>query len=284
MAPDSRDDVKFETDVATSRLARPGLIEFGAKSRGVRPTQTAEIVSRPRPGRNVLQFARLVHVRRRSRSRSDNSIPFEWDHDAPFDEVDGGGSGGGSGGVAADKPSTITPSEADIFKSIFDEIAQGRMPSAKKRPATSETTPRAASEPSSSQAATTGMARSIVEQARVMEFRDKFLRRYPASLRTAAQVALGLYEQEPTPGSDEQSKMVELDEADKAKWEERARFERLRTEERERVDGLMGACDTDAALWRVMEAEVFSLPARLGILPLPKTQAKARNRTSAPAP
>jgi hypothetical protein len=59
--------------------------------------------------------------------------------------------------------------------------------------------------------------------------------------------------------------MLELDEADQAKWEERAKYERARIEERERVDGLMKACNTDSELWKVMEREVFSLPAKLGI-------------------
>ena len=107
-----------------------------------------------------------------------------------------------------------------------------------------------------------GMARSIVEQARLTDFRDKFLGRYPQSLRNAAQMALGLYELDP---SDAPSQMVEFDEADRAKWEERQRYEEARMAERERVDGLMDACELDSHLWAVMEEEVFSLPAKLGI-------------------
>ncbi|KAG6008279.1 hypothetical protein E4U21_004741 [Claviceps maximensis] len=242
-----------------------------------RTIQRALRAARTLRTQNALQFARLVHVPRRSKPRKlDNSIPFEWDSDTPYDVVD-------NGVAAADKPSTITPSEAEIFKGIFDEIAQGRMPLAKKRPTTttSETAPQWTSDSPSSQQATAGMARSIVEQARVTEFREKFLRRYPSSLRTAAQVALGLYELEPNLNSGEDSKVMELDEADKAKWEERAKYERLRTEERERVDALMTACDTDVALWHVMEAEVFPLPARLGILQ-PSMVAKRRKRTLTP--
>ncbi|QPG95446.1 hypothetical protein C2857_000693 [Epichloe festucae Fl1] len=208
--------------------------------------------------RNVVQFARSAHVppRRSKPRKQDNSIPFEWDHDTPLDDV----------GNAADKQSTITPSEAEVFKGIFDDIAQGRMPSARKRPAPSGTTPHlhVSSVPSSKEQAP-GMARSIVEQARVTEFRDKILRRYPPSLRHAAQVALGLYELEPKSNNGAASKMMELDEAYRARREERTKYEGARTEERERVDALMEACDTDAALWRVMETEVFSLPARLGI-------------------
>ncbi|POR31102.1 Uncharacterized protein TPAR_08708 [Tolypocladium paradoxum] len=212
----------------------------------------------------VLALSRHAHASRKSRSpKHDNAIPFEWDHDGAQDEL-------------ADVPgqqSTITPSEAEVFKGIFDEIAQGRMPASKKRPSPADGTVQSvAASPadspeahvSSSLGQSNGMARSIVEQARVTEFRDKFLRRYPQSLRNAAQVALGLYELEP--GTSGQSQMLELDEADEKKWEERARYDRARVEERERVDALMKGCDTDAALWQVMEKEVFSLPEKLGIV------------------
>lgn len=223
---------------------------------------------------------------RRSKPRKqDNSIPFEWDHDTPLEEV----------GDAADKQSTITPSEAEVFKGIFDDIAQGRMPSARKRPAPSGSTPHVWSAPSSKEQPPPGMARSIVEQARVTEFRDKILRRYPSSLRHAAQVALGLYELEPKSNNGAASKMMELDEAYRARLEERAKYEVARTEERERVDALMEACDTDVALWRVMETEVFSLPARLGIVQGAKRkgktgetgktgQRKSATETNAPPP
>ncbi|KAK9438193.1 hypothetical protein VB005_09201 [Metarhizium brunneum] len=199
----------------------------------------------------VTQFIRLAHAPARTKSRRrDNFIPFEWDHDTPYEEM----------ANVPGQQSTITPSEAEIFKGIFDDIAQGKMPVAKNRPTPSEGTQ---IQSENSQESKPGMARSIVEQARVMEFREKFLGRYPPSLRNAAQVALGLYELEPSDSS--ASEMVELEEADQAKWEERARYERARVEERERVDGLMKACTTDGELWAVMEKEVFSLPAKLGI-------------------
>ena len=204
--------------------------------------------------KGVVQLARYAHTASRGKGRpqQDNSIPFEWDHDTQYEEL----------GDAVPQTSTITPSEAEIFKGIFDEISQGRMPSGKKRSAPSQGVSGLLSE-STPQDQAPGMARSIVEQARVMEFRDKILRRYPPSLRNAAQIALGLYELEPN--SSTSSHMMELDEADQAKWEERSRYERARVKERERVDALMQACRTDADLWRVMEQEVFSLPARLGI-------------------
>jgi len=203
----------------------------------------------------LLGAIRHAHSVRRGRiPKNDNSIPFEWDNELQEELGDVPG-----------QSSTITPSEAEVFKGIFDEIAQGRMPASKKRPSPEATPGQIWPTHGPDADYSNGMARSIVEQARVTEFRDKFLRRYPQSLRNAAQVALGLYELEPG-GSSESSRMLELDEADEAKWEERARYDRIRVEERERVDALMRDCETDAELWHVMEREVFSLPEKLGIV------------------
>ena len=229
-------------------------------------TRTLQRAIRIQP---VTQFIRLAHTPGKPKARrQDNSIPFEWDHDPPYEEM-------------ADAPgqqSTITPSEAEVFKGIFDEIAQGKMASSRKRPAPVEGASQLPTE--TFEEAKSGMARSIVEQARVMEFREKFLRRYPSSLRNAAQVALGLYELEPSDSA--ASQMMELDEADQAKWEERAKYERARVEERERVDALMKACQTDAELWKVMEKEVFSLPARLGITQGKESTSKKNKRVVKP--
>ncbi|KYK62116.1 hypothetical protein DCS_03263 [Drechmeria coniospora] len=210
------------------------------------------------------------HVHAGSRKR-DNSIPFEWDPDFPQDEL-------------LEQQSTITPSEAEVFKGIFDEIAQGHMPAVKKRPSAGASTQPASTNSTPSPTPTpTGMARSIVEQARITEFREKFLRKYPKSLRNAAQVALGLYELEPVGAAGRQ--MLQLDEADEEKWRERARYDRIRAEERERVDALMNGCHTDLALWQVMERDVFSLPEKLGIAPsaVPPPKGKGSKRGKAKA-
>ncbi|QUC23503.1 uncharacterized protein UV8b_07744 [Ustilaginoidea virens] len=226
----------------------------------------------------LLPSARLAHVLRRGRHRKpDNAIPFVWDHASPYDEAEG----------APARESTITPSEAEIFRSIFDEIAQGRMPSAARKQQQQQQQQQLAAaaqgpgRASGEEALFAGVqkprvARSIVEQARVMEFRDRILRRYPPSLRSAAHVALGLYDSEP--GGEKGRGVVELDEANYSTWEERARYERARLRERERVDALMKACATDAELWRVMDEEVFSLPAKLGIEQRQAATAGSRGR------
>ncbi|KAH6609141.1 hypothetical protein Trco_002487 [Trichoderma cornu-damae] len=175
-------------------------------------------------------------------------------------------------GSSSDRASTITPSEAQIFKGIFHEIAQGKMPPAKRRvplqrvrdgfqnlgdaPATN------------SEKDGPGSARSLGEKARITEFRQKFLRRYPRSLQDAAQIALGLYEirpQDSDSDSGQEAQMMEMGGADEATWAERTDRELARSEECERVESLMKECKTDAELWRVMEKEVFSLPEKLHI-------------------
>lgn len=200
---------------------------------------------------------RLAHSS--SRARADNNIPFHWDQEDSLDFID----------EAPAAPSTITPSEAEIFKGIFDDIAQGKVPSPKRPESTKENLNENKSIPGSTFPTSQPgiMARSIVEQARVNDFREKILTRYPKSLRNAAQVALGLYEHEPAQQGS--GPLQGLDNVDEEKREERARYDRARATERQRVDGLMARCATDAALWKLMEKEVFSLPGKLGITDKP---------------
>lgn len=212
-------------------------------------------------------FLRLAHYDhgapgRRRPAKRDVSIPFEM--------------GSGNNEDIIQQDSTITPNEAEIFKGIFDEIAQGRMPAARKRPLETAGTP---TSPTQMQSEDT-VARSIVEQARVTEFRDKFLRRYPTSLRIAAQKALGLFELDvEEPGS---QSMMELDESSNKLWEERLKYDRARNEEKERVDALMQECKTDHELWQFLEAEVFSLPRRLGIAEPEAAKKKGRKKAAIP--
>jgi hypothetical protein len=190
------------------------------------------------------------------RARQDQSIPFDWDHGRPGDAADDVGV----------QNSTITPSEAEIFKGIFDEIAQGKVSAEKKHP------PRASQ--FSADGYQSALAPSLGDQARVKDFRDKFLQRYPQSLRNAAQVALGLYE--PETGNTDESAVHQLDEADAQIWAEKAQYDRIRTEERDRVCGRMNSCETDVALWDVMEQEVFSLPEKLGIAEKKKKKGRSK--------
>ncbi|KAM0257026.1 hypothetical protein ACHAQJ_004621 [Trichoderma viride] len=201
-----------------------------------------------------LTFARLAHSARRPKQPVDNAIPFQWE--SREDQELGSSESG--------RISTITPSEAQIFKGIFSEIAEGKMPPVKRRSPIQQNLTDAPT--TSSERDGPSSARSQAEKARITEFRDKFLSRYPQSLQNAAQVALGLYEVKPQDSdSGQEAQMVELEGADETTWAERTERELARSEECERVESLMKQCKTDAELWSVMEKEVFSLPEKLHI-------------------
>lgn len=145
------------------------------------------------------------------------------------------------------KQLTLSPQEASIFKNIFEEIAEGKMPnnSASQRPGR----PGKAEGPP-----------NFIEHAQMTEFRDKYLERFPSSLKRAAERAMGLFAQNPS--KDQEAAMTQ---ADRELWAERQRYQKIMVEENLRVKKLMNACLSDLELWKVMEAEVFSLPVRLGI-------------------
>lgn len=212
----------------------------------------------------ALTSARLMHSTRRPKKIVDNAIPFQWESKED-QELEGGN---------PEQISTITPSEAQIFKKIFSEIAEGKMPPVKSRtPAQQSVTDAPAI---SGERDGSGSARAVVEKARISDFREKFLSRYPKSLQNAAQVALGLYEVKPRDSeSTQEAQMIELDGADEATWAERTERELARSQECERVESLMKQCKTDAELWSVMEKEVFSLPEKLHIAQTKRTAKRA---------
>ncbi|VUC24400.1 unnamed protein product [Clonostachys rosea] len=223
--------------------------------------------------------SRSYASKRHLRSSNDASIPFDWTNIPPPEEDRPLGSSGHLGGSEKDeKPSTITPSEAHIFKKIFDEIAQGKMPRARAKrptPSTEYASPKEDLEGLEVSSADAN-SRSIVVQARMADFRERVLSRFPQSLREAAQLALGLFELK------DGAEVIETETTEQK--EERSRFEQLRKEEKSRVYALMKACNTDAELWKVMEKEVFSLPEELGIATLVvKKQPTRRGRKSSKA-
>ncbi|KAH7129400.1 hypothetical protein B0J13DRAFT_563979 [Dactylonectria estremocensis] len=193
-------------------------------------------------------------------NKADRSIPFEWDNEELAKEHE-------STAEADAAPSTITPSEVDVFKGIFDEIAQGRMPRPKIRPEFPDLRADQRRRGLSDGAESGVMASSIVDQARDSKASDQFLQRYPQSLQTAAKVALGKFEL--APNRPRLNDMIGLDEAEAKQMAEWKRYGEIRNQERERVDALMKACRNDVELWHVMEREVFSLPFRLGIAQAP---------------
>ncbi|RTE84145.1 hypothetical protein BHE90_001213 [Fusarium euwallaceae] len=231
-------------------------------------TRTLQFACRRPVSLLVAQKAGIITKNRRSK-RPDNSIPFQWDDEEQA-----------ASHVTPEQEGTLTPTESEIFKSIFDEIAQGRLPKAKKRPEDAEE--QAEQTPEKPARKTFGKEPSegsLVDQARSAQS-DTFLKQFPASLQHAAETALGLFKLQPA-----RPKLRDLPELDKAEAKQMAvwaRYQKIREEEIQRVEALMKACVTDAELWEVMEDEVFSLPYKLGIgfsdeTPI-KTQKKAAKR------
>ncbi|KAL6808487.1 hypothetical protein J3E69DRAFT_351500 [Trichoderma sp. SZMC 28015] len=220
----------------------------------------------------ALNLVRLAHSARRVKRPADNAIPFQWE--SGDQEL---------ANIEAERVSTITPSEAQIFKGIFHEIAEGKMPPAKRRSPIrhlQDGLQNLSDASMSSEKDSPGSARSLEEKARITDFRERFLSRYPRSLQNAAQVALGLYEVKPRDSdSGRDAQMMELDGADEATWAERAERELARSEECERVETLMKECKTDAELWSVMEKEVFSLPEKLHIAQAKRSDASKGRKT-----
>lgn len=177
----------------------------------------------------------------------DSSIPFARDSEALLarQSADPG------------KRSSITPHEASVFKDIFQEIALDRLPRARRG--------------ASRNPASEGATQSIFEQVGVPGLREDVLMRYPPALRDAAMEALSMYQLQPAANARHQEAR-ELDELEaKRRLKICAQNNRMRQAERSRIASLFEGCDSDVALWKVMEDEIFSLPKDLGILRSSKT-------------
>lgn len=218
----------------------------------------------------------------RNDSSDMDSIPFDWGAEGKPDLSTWEEETWSEEDEVADGPksltpnSTITPTEAYAFRRIFDEISSGKMPKPKKwRPNDSaadmsmdisldmtQSSLEAPDQPSRS---------SVVEQARMADFRSNVLSRFPEDVRNAAHLALGIYETKS--GSD-----LDVQEETKEQREERLQYEREREDEKARIELLMTGSDSDFQLWKVMEAEVFSLPQKLGILEEEPTPTKKGSR------
>ncbi|KAL6866404.1 hypothetical protein ACO1O0_002512 [Amphichorda felina] len=236
-------------------------------------TRTIQRAWRCRP---AIPFARLAHSKGGSNdNHGSEAVPFDWEGQEPPKEYRQGSSKKfysdlSHESLKKDQRVTLSPTEAQIFKRIFDEIAEGKMPVAKSLH-------KQDSDADGRFPWQTGQARSLVEHARMSEFRDKYLARSPPSLRKAANKALGMFELAPS-----ESAMEEMSEEDKQLWAERLRYRQMRADEKKRVEGLMRACRTDFALWELMGKEVFSIPERLGLRPKPAAPApKRRGRKAA---
>lgn len=218
---------------------RPNFLPF------LYQTRTLQLVCRRPPTFLYAQKATFAIRSNTSRRVSpDDSIPFEFDEEEQAAEHEAPAEG------------TLTPTETEIFKGIFDDISQGRLPKNRKRPQSADSVTDALKN-----------LRDAAEKTRsdsTTQFSAEMLKRYPTSLRAAAQTAFGMFEL--APARPKLREMTELDEEEAKQMAEWSRYEKVRAQEKERVHSLMKACKTDVELWKVMEKEVFSLPVRLGIV------------------
>ncbi|UPK89312.1 hypothetical protein LCI18_000247 [Fusarium solani-melongenae] len=228
-------------------------------------TRTLQFACRRPVSLLVAQKAGIITQNKRSK-RPDNSIPFEWDDQEEANSH-----------TTPEQEGTLTPTESEIFKGIFDEIAQGRLPKAKKRPESAEEQAEHTSrKPAKETSGEESFEGSLVDQARSAQSSPNFLKQFPASLQNAAQAALGQFKL--APSRPRLRDLAELDRAEAKQMAVWAQYESIREKEKLRVETLMRNCQTDVELWEVMEDEVFSLPGKLIGASDPKKERKERKK------
>ncbi|KAI0157166.1 hypothetical protein GGR52DRAFT_565525 [Hypoxylon sp. FL1284] len=218
-------------------------------------------------------FARSLHGSRQLRKKDD--IPF----------VSGFGGEGGESIELEDedipsepaRPGTITPSERQIFEGIFTEIkARGLKPTVKDnaQPST-PTSDSTRSTLSIMQSAlrdagqdTAGSAETPDTSDRTARDRKKALSRFPSDLRAAASIALDI-SGDPAAGPWKPDGRGHGAAAavgpPSSAFANSSEIEAKRRPERIRIEGLISTARTDIELWNVLEKEVFTLPAQLGL-------------------
>ena len=216
-------------------------------------TRTIQRVSRPLAALSFVRQHQTGPGKRRTATQN-SRVPFEWGPESNWESL---------GNDGPEDLSTITPSEAEVFRGIFDDIASARVNVSKKEhlPLPSSKDDQVLAVLQDIRAAT-----SMGGQAPGSNFRTRALQRFPASLREAAAIALGQYTTEPVEADDGPLSLggEELKQSLRLK----AEHESIRSKERKRVAALMRQAATDEKLWKVMLAEVFSMPGKLGIAPL----------------
>ena len=210
--------------------------------------------------------ARLAHS---GRSSGSSDIPFDWGGEAPvkdYGRIPRSISDITHNKLQSNPELTLSPNEAHIFKRIFEEIAEGKMPAARhprdRRPVSRDTQ----------------APQSLVEHARMTEFRDQTLERFPTSLRIAADKALGLFEVQSADGA-----VPQVSEEDKALRAERQQYTQIREVQKRQMEKQMNLCENDFDLWKLMEEEVFSLPLRLGLVQRQPEVVKATRKATTAA-
>ncbi|KAI1810649.1 hypothetical protein GGS20DRAFT_164397 [Poronia punctata] len=241
--------------------------------------QTRTIL-RIQPQRASAAIVRSFHTGR-ARNKKPEDIPFDYEVGRPEYEEEVPPTG-------PDVKGTITPSERLIFERIFADIqARGLKPNVTNdTPETGNTggggghrsamliMQQAAYESGQSRPTTISSPALLTGAS---SDRAKALMRFPPELRNAASRALNAiyYEATGRPPADQQSSTppTKTPSPPKTEWKSQATsFDRTlevdnkRAAERARVEGLITDAKTDFELWDVLEKEVFTMPARMGIV------------------
>jgi hypothetical protein len=238
--------------------------------------QTRTILRIP-PHRVSAAVVRSLHATTR-RPQKETSIPFDYeigppDEDSPVTDVPIRG--------------TITPSERQIFERIFADIeARGLKPAVREDGSSIPEPPASRSARLIMQQAAhdAGQARPATVTAPGLlagsaKDRSKALLRFPPQLRGAASKALDTIKQQAlrvksyddavyNARADAAAEEDFIDDDWKAPAHTFGRtieLEARRHEERTRIEGLITSAASDFDLWDILEKEVFTMPAQLGI-------------------
>ncbi|KAI0381200.1 hypothetical protein F5Y04DRAFT_85860 [Hypomontagnella monticulosa] len=205
---------------------------------------------------------------------------------------------------------TITPSERQIFERIFADIkARGLKPTLQDNQpskATTQSTLQIIRQATHDDAAAQKPRPATIAAPNLLEAvhleRERALLRFPPELRAAAGRALGAIQTSTSasapalPNGDDiayDEASITVDQGDdyvNEGWKtpeqdatRAAELEAKRNTERNRVEGLIATTKTDFELWDVLNEEVFTMPARLGIggsvEDKPKKRGKGRETT-----
>ncbi|KAK5625454.1 hypothetical protein RRF57_001170 [Xylaria bambusicola] len=240
--------------------------------------QTRTILRIPATCRAATRTVQSFHAT--AQRSKDNSIPFDYEIGPPNEDTP-------ATEVPVTHRGTITPTERRIFERIFADIeARGLQPAIKE------------DDVPASNSASNRSARLIMEQAAydagqsipstvvapailsgAAKDRAKALFRFPAPLRGATNNVLETIKRQAL-----RSRRDDVNYDDRATNAEEAEFidddfkapahtftrvielEARRYAERTRIENLITSATSDFELWDVLEKEVFTMPARLGIL------------------
>ncbi|KAK7943913.1 uncharacterized protein PG986_013026 [Apiospora aurea] len=180
---------------------------------------------------------------------------------------------------------TITPTERQTFDRIFADIAaRGAIPRPNNDlPAPSPTARRSTNfilNAAANDAIDTRpeLLASPVQLAEASKDRNKALLRFPPSLRAAANRAFNIlkpnYPSDEATGSIEQGPQAEADDTPNSFILHMVELDAKREPEERRINERMESATSEFELWDVLETEVFSLPAKFGLVMEPDAREK----------